>query len=394
MTLASAALLSMSVLFAAILAHLARGLRHMVWLPRVGTSSDMGGPGTPLISAICVVKDEERLVGATVAGLLAVGSPLTEVVVVDDRSTDRTPQILAELASRHPQLRVVRVDHLPEGWQGRVHALSVGVPHVTGDYLLTVDAELELRREVLHEVAVLLRDQRLDHLAVVPRLHPKPFFLDLLLTTALVFYVASQRPWLSLEARPVRSVRGVGSFNLVRRDKLAETPGFAALRLEIIDDVGLAQLIASHGGRSQLVYATDDGPRIHWYRSVREMTLRLEKTIVGAFANYSVALAVWIAALSFSCVALPLVALALPSTATVMALSLFAIATTLFAAYASRRIGRRFRVLWCLPLGIALMGGILLRASVLCWWRGGILWKDTLYPVAALRAHRRTAFHV
>jgi cellulose synthase/poly-beta-1,6-N-acetylglucosamine synthase-like glycosyltransferase len=383
-----------SLLWLGVLLHLLRGLRHMAWLsPEGAQSAQMGA--LPSISVICVVKDEERLVGATVANLLAVGSPLDEVVVVDDRSTDRTPQILAELARNHPRLRVVRVDVLPEDWQGRVHALSVGAKHITGEFLLTVDAEIAIDPAVLAEVAALLRDRKLDHLAVLPQLHRKAFLLDVLLTTALVFYVGSQRPWMSIETRPVRSVRGVGAFNLVRRSFLETTPGFEALRMEIIDDVGLAQLIAHHGGRSQLVYANVRGPTFHWYRTVREMTLRLEKTIVGAFANYSLLLAIWITALSCSCVLLPLIALLfLPHPLALAALASFVTATLAWSLAASKLLPRRPLVLAFLPLGIALMGTILLRAALLCHVRGGILWKDTLYPVAALRKHRRTAFHV
>jgi len=383
-----------AVAWVAVLVHLGRGLQHMRWLAATDAAGQVEGD-LPTLSVVCVVKDEERLIGATVTTLLAVGGPLTEVVVVDDRSTDRTSEILAEIAQADPRLRVVRVDVLPEGWQGRVHALWVGSQHITGDYLLTVDAEIELDVAVLREIVGILRDERLDHLAVLPQLHRKPYWLDVLLTTAMVFYVGSQRPWLSIAERPVRSVRGVGAFNMVRRTFLASTPGFEALRMEIIDDVGLAQLIASHGGRSMLVYASARGPIFHWYRTVREMTLRLEKTIVGAFADYSLVRALAITALSWSCVLIPAAALVcLPRAEALVALGVFGGATAVWAVVASRLLGRKASVLVMLPVGVALMGTILLRAAVLCHLRGGILWKDTLYPVEALRKHRRTVFHV
>lgn len=125
------------------------------------------------------------------------------------------------------------------------------------------------------------------------------------------------------------------------------------------------------------------------------MTLRLEKTIVGAFANYSLLLAIWITALSWSCVLIPLIALLfLPHPLALAALAIFTTSTLVWSFAASRLLRRSPLVLAFLPLGIALMGTILLRSAVLCHVRGGILWKDTLYPVAALRKHRRTAFHV
>jgi len=57
----------------------------------------------PALSVILAARDKERSVSDSVASLLAQDYAGTlEIIAVNDRSTDRTGEILAELATRHP----------------------------------------------------------------------------------------------------------------------------------------------------------------------------------------------------------------------------------------------------------------------------------------------------
>src|SRR4051812_34786558 len=48
-----------------------------------------------------------------------------ELILVDDRSTDRTPQIVDHLEETDPRVTAIHVGQLPEGWLGKVHALKL-----------------------------------------------------------------------------------------------------------------------------------------------------------------------------------------------------------------------------------------------------------------------------
>ena len=61
---------------------------------------------------------------------LAQDYPDIEVIVVDDRSTDATPEILSRLAAADPRLQVVPGVDPPPGWMGKPHALFQGVEPV------------------------------------------------------------------------------------------------------------------------------------------------------------------------------------------------------------------------------------------------------------------------
>jgi cellulose synthase/poly-beta-1,6-N-acetylglucosamine synthase-like glycosyltransferase len=73
----------------------------------------------PALSIILAARDEERSVKESVASTLAQDySGMLEVIAVNDRSTDRTGEILEELATKHPdRLRISNVESLPAGWE-------------------------------------------------------------------------------------------------------------------------------------------------------------------------------------------------------------------------------------------------------------------------------------
>ena len=90
------------------------------------------------LSIVIPVFNEERTLATLVGRVLAVAYE-KELVVVDDASTDGSPRIMAELAARHPELRVVRHDQN----RGKGAALATGLRQVQGDIVLIQDADLE-----------------------------------------------------------------------------------------------------------------------------------------------------------------------------------------------------------------------------------------------------------
>src|SRR6267154_1836195 len=77
-------------------------------------------------SVVIAGRDEEARIEGTMRHLFALRGVEAEFIVVDDRSTDRTGEILRRLAKEDARVKVLRVDKLPEGWLGKCHACHLG----------------------------------------------------------------------------------------------------------------------------------------------------------------------------------------------------------------------------------------------------------------------------
>jgi glycosyltransferase involved in cell wall biosynthesis len=81
-----------------------------------------------------------------------------ELVVVDDGSRDRTAALLLEAAKDWPQLRIVRLLRN----SGHQAALSAGFRRARGEFLVTIDADLQDPPEVIAEFLTAVREQDVD----------------------------------------------------------------------------------------------------------------------------------------------------------------------------------------------------------------------------------------
>ena len=103
----------------------------------------------PLISVCIPARNEESNIRACVDGILNQDYPNFELIVLDDRSTDSTPNILADLASRDSRLHLINGSDLPKGWAGKPHALYQASVSARGEWLCFIDADTFLSPETL-----------------------------------------------------------------------------------------------------------------------------------------------------------------------------------------------------------------------------------------------------
>ncbi len=106
----------------------------------------------PFVSLVVAAKDEEPVIDALVQKLCSIEYPLDcyELWIVDDNSSDRTPQILAELALKYPQMRWIRRAAGSTG--GKSGALNQTLPLMKGDLIGVFDADAQVSADLLDGV--------------------------------------------------------------------------------------------------------------------------------------------------------------------------------------------------------------------------------------------------
>src|SRR5260221_2186460 len=238
-------------------------LWQLRWVRRLPSREMLGGMGRSTISTegsircsvVIAARDEEARIEQTIRHLFAQSGVETEFIVVDDRSTDRTSEILRRLAQEDARLRVKRVDVLPEGWLGKCHACYVGASAATGDWILFTDADCWLKSDVIARAVRLAERDRADHVTMSPgtvieSLGARAWHL-LFLTSLVNWFAGVNRD------RP-KAYLGLGAFNLVRASAYRECGGYEALRLTVVDDVKLGLILRRAGKRTRAFLGVDD----------------------------------------------------------------------------------------------------------------------------------------
>lgn len=345
-----------------------------------------GGAGPwPLVSIVVAVRNEERNLHSAMTSLLHLDYPAYELIVVDDRSDDGTPAILARLAGDFPRLKILRIDVLPPGWLGKNHALWQGSCHAQGELLLFTDGDIIMEETVLSRAVNRLQSEGLDHLALTPRMTMPGTLLPILGLTFIFFFGLFTRPWRAADPQSPCHI-GIGAFNLLRRSAYLAVGGHQTIALRPDDDLKLGKIIKKGGFRQNVAYAPEF-LAVEWYATLGEAIRGLEK---NAFAgcDYRVGMVVGGVAVQLLFGLWPYLALLLTDGATWgMNLLIVLIFTALLMRGAVLH-GERRRLAWGFPLGLSLFCWILLRTMILNLYQGGILWRGTFYPLDHLRRNR------
>ncbi len=360
-----------------------RTRRRLDRLPEVG--AEPPGGEWPRLSVVVPCRDEAPHVEAAVGSLLSQDYPGLEVVAVDDRSTDGTGGILDQLAGGAPHLSVIHLAALPEGWLGKNHACHVGAARSAGRWLLFTDGDVVYAPGALRRAVAYAERHRLGHLVAMPRLLAQgPFERGFVAAFATLAY-AVFRPW-ELRRPGSRAFIGVGAFNLVRRDAWLAAGGHQRLRLEVVDDVKLGAMLR-RGGVPQGAVDSGGLVSVRWQAGLLPSVLGLTK---NAFASmeYRWSLALRLSAAVAFLSAAPLAAALLAPDAAARALGLFALAVSVGVhGTVARRFGGGTGLEGLLLPACGLMlAAVFPLSATATTLRGGVRWRGTFYPLAALRA--------
>lgn len=95
------------------------------------------------ISIIIPARDEENNIATVLDSVLNQNYPndMYEVIIVNDRSTDKTASIVAEFESKYSNLKVITITEPGKVLTGKQNALDIGIKSAEGDIILLTDAD-------------------------------------------------------------------------------------------------------------------------------------------------------------------------------------------------------------------------------------------------------------
>lgn len=214
-------------------------------------------PYTGGVSVLIPARNEEANIEATLRSVLANHEVQLEVVVLDDHSTDRTPEIVARLAAHDARVRLESAPPLPAGWCGKQHACHILAQRARYPQLVFIDADVRLLPDSLLRMVRFLNRSGAALVSGVPHQELGTFSERLLLPQihfVLLGYLPL--PMMRLTKQPAFSA-GCGQLFVIRRDAYEAVGGHEPIRTTLHDGVKLPRLFRRHGFKTDLFDATD-----------------------------------------------------------------------------------------------------------------------------------------
>jgi 1,2-diacylglycerol 3-beta-glucosyltransferase len=120
----------------------------------------------PYVSVLVAAKNEEAVIAKLVNNLCHLEYPdgKYEVWIIDDRSTDNTPHLLAELEQKYKQLKVLRRSADASG--GKSGALNQVLPLTKGEIIAVFDADAQVTPDLLLQVIPLFQRENVGAVQV------------------------------------------------------------------------------------------------------------------------------------------------------------------------------------------------------------------------------------
>ena len=331
----------------------------------------------PEVSVIVPARDEEASLGPCLQSLVRQEGVQTEIIVVDDASTDRTRQI----ALSFPTVQVIDPGPLPQDWTGKNHALTAGARQARGAWLLFTDADTVHLPGSLIRALTEAKRHGASLLSYSPEQNVQGFWEKAVMPVIFANLASTYRPSeVSDPASPTAAANG--QYLLISSDAYEAVGGHAALARTLLEDVALARAIKASGRKIYFRYG-GDAVRTRMYRNFFQLVEGWTKNLAALFPApeklAALRLADFLLIAGSAGLAISAGLQGRPKTAAAAA----TVAALSYAAHL-RRI-RRAHFSWDANLlsvfGLPLFSYLLLR-SRLSYKRGSVSWKGRNYATA------------
>jgi chlorobactene glucosyltransferase len=242
---------------------------NAITLPRLGQGIDGGQIAAGLdlsitssrISVLVPIRNEATVIAETVKSLLDQDDPNFEILLLDDESTDGSAELARQAGGGDPRLRILPGKPLPDGWLGKNWACAQLAEAARGEILVFTDADVHWiahqhpRPGALRILRRAIEQTGMDVYTVWPTqitvTWPERLVVPMmaLATVGYLSFSAVQRlPWASLSAV-------YGQCLVFRRRGYERIGGHAAVKQDIVEDVGLIRLAKKQGLKLRMVDA-------------------------------------------------------------------------------------------------------------------------------------------
>jgi cellulose synthase/poly-beta-1,6-N-acetylglucosamine synthase-like glycosyltransferase len=345
----------------------------------------------PSLSVVVAAKDEEHNIGPCITALLNQDYPNFELIVVNDRSSDRTGEIARDLADNDRRLRVIDIEQLPDGWCGKNHAMQRGIEQTSGEWILMHDADCrQVSNQTLKLAVQRALDTQADMISLLPEHHLGSFWEDYLQPICSGVLMIWFRPDHVNDAKKKVAFAN-GMFMLMRREAYEAIGTHEALKGSLIEDMDMARRVKAQGRVLQMV-PSNDLFTVRMYTTLGQIIRGWVRIFVGAFQNVWGLLKALLVLVGrgltptvTATLGWVLTALGAKPTGWWQACAIIGTAALAAQLVMTARYYKHLRSRWTYgltyPMGCAMVAALLVRTMFKLRPGGTILWRGTRYKI-------------
>jgi glycosyltransferase involved in cell wall biosynthesis len=197
---------------------------------------------SPKISVLMPCKDEEHNVAQCARDILAQSYQNLELIVIDDRSTDRTGAEADLVALSDSRVKVIHLNDRPPGWTGKTYALKRGMEEATGDWLLFVDADTRHHPDCLSIVLRWALDRQASMVSLLPQMRCDTFW-ERVNQPLCGLVLMRSFPLELVNADWCGMAFANGQYILIERSVYETAGGHESVRDKFVEDIYLAKAV-------------------------------------------------------------------------------------------------------------------------------------------------------
>lgn len=331
----------------------------------------------PFVSICIPARNEQDVIQRCLESALIQNYPNFEVIVLDDESSDRTPQILEKLKRSRPHtLKVLQGKPKPEDWLGKPWACRQLAEEANGEILIFIDADTWLNKNMVPNIVRTMGHDVVDFLTIWPKQQLVTFWEKTviplvyyaLLTLLPARYVYNAPAWVPEMLKPmIRPLFAAACGQCMAFKKMAyrRIGGHESVKNDVVEDVALAKKVKEQGLRMKM-YHGESSISCRMYTSRDELKEGFSKNFLAGF-NYNIPVFLFMALLHLIVFVLPFLILPLGiafQNTPLSILSGFCIATILIHRFILARwfewktwyaLLHPLAVLWFQKLGVELV---------------------------------------
>lgn len=229
-----------------ILASVLAGLTFLFfkYFPRLQKKS-LPDSELPFITVVVPARNEEGKIGRCLESLAKQNYPNYEVIAVNDRSQDKTGEIIESLAAQYPCIKYITAQEAPPGWIGKCSALVQAVKHANGQWYLFSDADTCHTPESLRYAISYAIERKADLISFMPVQELGSFWERVVMPVLLGSFLCGD-PLNTINEHTNERAYAYGQYILVRKDVYEAVGGHDSVHDQILDDISFARVVKAH----------------------------------------------------------------------------------------------------------------------------------------------------